>query len=85
MSGAPAPAPATPDEVAVRVAEAPPHVLGRTVLAVAAMHEPDDRGRCRRCPRQYRLRWWRPGTPYPTWRVIVAELRTGAGPHWVSA
>ncbi|HEY9472636.1 MAG TPA: hypothetical protein VIS06_02165, partial [Mycobacteriales bacterium] len=31
------------------LADAPPEVLGRTVLAVATMHEPDPDGRCRAC------------------------------------
>lgn len=72
-------------DVAALVADATPTVLGRTVLAVAAMHEPNECGRCPWC--HPAARWWRrrPSGPCRTRRVIVAELRTGVGPHWVSA
>ncbi|HEX5497136.1 MAG TPA: hypothetical protein VFX70_21445 [Mycobacteriales bacterium] len=59
--------------------------LARTVLAVAAMHEPGTHGRCRYCQSR---RWpWsrRPRGHCPTRRVIVAELRTGRPPKWMPA
>ncbi|HEX5496868.1 MAG TPA: hypothetical protein VFX70_20090 [Mycobacteriales bacterium] len=61
--------------------------LSRTVLAVAAMHEPGADGRCRYCrPGRTRRLWWRrPAAECPTRRVIIAELRTRTGPHWTSA
>jgi hypothetical protein len=48
---------ATPhsDPLPFLIADAEPVVLGRTVLAVAAMHEPDENGRCRICSTH---RWW---------------------------
>lgn len=56
------------------LAEADPVVLGRTVMAVAAMHEADRDGRCRYC-RPSRWRWWRhTAYPCPTRRVMAAEL-----------
>lgn len=62
------------------LAEADPAVLARTVLSLAAMHEPDRSGRCRYC-RPTQWGWWRRTThPCPTRRVMVAELRT-ATPH----
>lgn len=56
--------------------------MTRVVWAVAAMHEPDHRGRCRYCrPERQgrRVRWRRSDArPCQTRRVIVAQLRTGA-------
>ncbi|HEX5494345.1 MAG TPA: hypothetical protein VFX70_07220 [Mycobacteriales bacterium] len=59
--------------------------LARTVLAIAAMHEPEPGGHCRWC--QPQARWWRrrPAGPCRTHRVIVAELRTIGRPRWMSA
>lgn len=68
------------------LAEADSVVLGRTVMAVAAMHESDRDGRCRYC-RPRRWRWWR-GTadPCPTRRVLAAELVAARpAPPWMSA
>lgn len=75
----------TNPDLAVLLADAPPEVLGRAMLAVAAMHEPDESGRCRWCgphPRFWRRRRRRCAEPCRTHRVIVAELRTGIGPLW---
>lgn len=56
--------------------------LARTVLAVAAMHEPGPHGRCPHCqPR----RWRRPTGPCPTHRLVTAELTTLGPPSWRSA
>lgn len=69
------------EDVAALLADAPPHVWGRTVLAVAAMHEPYPDGRCRWCRPD--RRWWRvrrrPVGDCRTRRVILAELRAGLG------
>lgn len=83
-----------PDEVRTLVDDTPPAVWGRTLRVIAAMHEPDDTGRCRWCQPRHRLgrrldrltRWWRrPDAECQTRRVIRAELRTGIGPAWVSS
>ncbi len=79
----------TPD-LAGLVISAPPEVWGRTVLAVAAMHEPDVRGRCRYCRpgRRRRWHWRRYGTcdPCPTRRLLLVEIgATRSGPEWTAA
>jgi hypothetical protein len=77
-----------PDPLPCLIADAEPAVLGRTVLAVAAMHEPDEQGRCRVCaPRRPWWRWWSRdrGGACPTRRVLWSTLvgesagRDGAG------
>ena len=80
-----------PVDLAVLLAGADQNDLHRLAWAVAAMHEPDHRGRCRYCRSDrpaWRLRWWRmPATgPCQTRRVIVAQLRTAnTGPKWTPA
>ncbi|HEY9472971.1 MAG TPA: hypothetical protein VIS06_03860 [Mycobacteriales bacterium] len=77
-------------DLAERLADAPPEVLGRVMLAVATMHEPDGQGRCRWC-RPTRSRWWRwarrgPQVPCPTRRVMAAELAVSSTtPTWTPA
>ncbi|HEX5493858.1 MAG TPA: hypothetical protein VFX70_04700 [Mycobacteriales bacterium] len=70
------------------LAEADPAVLGRTVLALAAMHEAARDGRCRYC-RPHQRRWWRwrgSADPCPTRRVLAAELLTSPpASRWTSA
>lgn len=70
------------------IALAAPETLGRVVLAIAAMHERDEHGRCRQCPphRPSRWRWWRRSSqPCPTWRVMRAELLTDTRPRFIPA
>ena len=72
------------------IVDAAPEVLGRTVLAVAALHEPGPEGYCPVCAecRPRRWRWWRkaPGYPCPTRRAMAAELyATPAGPRFTAA
>ena len=78
--------------LAETIVNAAPEVLGRTVLAVAALHEPGPEGYCLVCaecrPRRWRWRWWRkaPGYPCPTRRAMAAELyATPAGPRFTAA
>jgi hypothetical protein len=67
-----------PERLPGLVAEAAPETLGRLVLALAALHEPDERGWCAWCVacRPGRWRWRRrgPGRECPTRRVMWAEL-----------
>ncbi|HEY9471973.1 MAG TPA: hypothetical protein VIQ76_20395 [Propionibacteriaceae bacterium] len=72
------------------IVDAPPEVLGRAVLAVAALHEPGPEGYCLVCAecRPRRWRWWRkaPEYPCPTRRAMAAELyATPAGPRFTAA
>lgn len=80
--------PAAVDPLPLLLAEADPVALSRTVMAVAAMHEPDATGRCPWCTR-HRPAGWRRGrratVQCQTRRVIVAELSTAASPHWAPA
>lgn len=74
----------TDADLPMLLADAPPEVQGRALLAVAAMHEPDESGRCRWCgprPRFWRRRR-RSAELCRTHRVIVAELRAGISPLW---
>ena len=76
--------------LAETIVDASPEVLGRTVLAVAALHEPGPGGYCLVCVecRPHRWRWWRkePGCPCPTRRAMAAELyATPAGPRFTAA
>ncbi|HEX5495985.1 MAG TPA: hypothetical protein VFX70_15560 [Mycobacteriales bacterium] len=82
---------AAPD-LAGLLAGAPPEAWGRTVLAVAAMHEPDEHGQCRYCrpdpADRPRWRWWkRPAArPCPTRRMLLAEAATfPPEPRWTPA
>lgn len=89
--------PTTTEEVARRLgerlpqilADSPPVVLERTVLAVAALHETDEQGYCRVCVdcRSRRWRWWRraPSYPCPTRRVMWVELHADTGPRFTAA
>jgi hypothetical protein len=68
-------------QVVALVTDAPPEVLGRVVLAVAALHEPGTLGHCPQCAECQPCRWrrWRrtthaPDYPCPTWRVMAIEL-----------
>ncbi|HEX5493457.1 MAG TPA: hypothetical protein VFX70_02635 [Mycobacteriales bacterium] len=76
-------------DLAAHLAEAPPEAWGRMVLAVAAMHEPDDTGQCRYCrPDRHRWRWWRrlAARPCPTRRMLLAEASSiPPGPSWMPA
>jgi hypothetical protein len=88
--GAPGPdAEAERPGLAELIAEAPPEVLGRAMLAVAALPEDGPDGRCPVCaecrPRGWR--WWRrsPGYPCPTRRVMVTELTAVTGPKFTAA
>lgn len=64
-----------PDPLPSLIADAEPAALGRTVLAVAAMHEPDERGRCRVCGTGWR---WRRASRGQSWcstrRMLWATL-----------
>ncbi|HEX5495707.1 MAG TPA: hypothetical protein VFX70_14140 [Mycobacteriales bacterium] len=72
-------------EVYQLLAGADPVAVSRTVMSLAAMHEPDRSGRCRYC-RAGRWLWWRrTGYPCPTRRVLVAELRTAVPVRWTPA
>lgn len=75
--------------LAEMIAEAPPEVLGRAMLAVAALHEDGPDGRCPVCAecRPRRWRWWRrsPGHPCPTRRAMVTELTAVTGPKFTAA
>jgi hypothetical protein len=75
--------------LAETIVDAAPEVLGRTVLAVAALHEPGPEGYCPVCAecRPRRWRWWRkaPRYPCPTRRAMAAELyATPAGPRFTA-
>ncbi|HEX5495577.1 MAG TPA: hypothetical protein VFX70_13490 [Mycobacteriales bacterium] len=72
-------------EVQAEVADAGAITLARTIMALAAMHEPGPDGRCRWCRSHRRWRRRRRPGPCRTWRVIRAELRTGGPPRWVPA
>lgn len=78
-----------PADIAALTADTDAPALSRTLLAVAAMHEPDHRGRCRWCrPDIGGWRWWqRAGCPCPTRRVIDAHLAAAAQaePRWTPA
>ena len=80
-SARPAAAPTRMVDLPRLLADAPPEVLGRTVLAVATMHEPDPDGRCRACQPGER-RWWRRSRrrfgnyPCPTRRMLLAGVST---------
>jgi hypothetical protein len=71
------------------LADAPPDTLGRIALAVAAMHEVDEYGRCRVCidcqPRRWR--WWRRGSERacPTRGVMWASLGDPTRPRYTPA
>ncbi|HEY9474889.1 MAG TPA: hypothetical protein VIS06_13680 [Mycobacteriales bacterium] len=77
------------DDLTGLLAEAPPEAWGRTVLAVAAMHEPDGSGRCRYCrPDRRGWRWWRrpPARPCPTQRMLLTGITAvDGGPRWTAA
>lgn len=65
------------DPLPLLIADAEPAVLGRAVLAVAAMHEPDAEGRCRVCEANRRFRPWRrsrSATACPTRRMLWVAL-----------
>lgn len=80
-------------DLAGLLAGARPETWGRTVLAVAAMHEPDQHGHCRYCrPDPHdRPRWWRrrqrgPVQPCPTRRMLLAEvIAEPPAPQWTPA
>ena len=74
------------------VTDAPPEVLGRVVLAVAALHEPVPLGHCPQCSECQPRRWrrWRtthaPGYPCPTRQVMAIGLRAEtSGPRFTPA
>lgn len=74
------------DPLPFLIADAEPAVLGRTVLAVAAMHEPDEYGRCRVCSghRRWRLRWRSRGESWCStrrmlWATLVQSHPAGTG------
>lgn len=62
------------DPLPFLIADAEPAVLGRTVLAVAAMHEPDEHGRCRICSTRWRWRRSRGESWCSTRRMLWATL-----------
>lgn len=68
---------ANADPLPCLIADAEPAVLGRTVLALAAMHEPDENGRCRVCSTRWRWRRSRREAWCSTRRMLWATLVEG--------
>lgn len=74
------PSPERPDPLPSLIADAEPAALGRTVLAVAAMHEPDERGRCRVCGTRWRWRRAARGQSWCSTRRMLWATLVGSQP-----